>query len=213
MLARLADSSELRALAVAAAASATARQRAHPCDAEIVPGVVPRWHVLTTHPLGERDAAGHLMAHRFGIYVPEFDVVVKHAGRMRICRLRMFPGYIFVFVWDVMAHWRRIKACTGVSSIMLDGGWPAVVPDSIVNDIQALECNLLLNGPCSPLKAPPRFYRKGWRRAPLPPNEQQDVVALSTRSFLRSLDDIDGLGPNRLLHRALGLACSGPLVA
>ena len=42
----------------------------------------------------------------------------------------MFPGLVFVFVWDVLAHWRRIMACPGVQSIMVDGNEkPVIVPD------------------------------------------------------------------------------------
>jgi transcription antitermination factor NusG len=208
MLVKLADSSELHALALAAAASATAREIANPGDAEIVPGVVPRWHILTTHPAQEGIAVGHLMDRRFGVYVPEYDRAEIFRGCIRVRHLRMFPGYVFIFVWDVMLHWRRIKACTGVSSIMLDGEWPVVVPDRIVNDIQAAECNLFLKGPCSPLKKIPKLRgRRGYRREVLTGiDEGDEVVGLSTKSFLRSLADVDGLGPTRLLHRALGLA-------
>jgi transcription antitermination factor NusG len=208
MLAKLADSSELRVLAMLAAAAASARQASNPCNAEIVPGVIPRWHILTTHPGQEGIAVGHLMDRRFGVYLPEYDRTETFRGCTRVRHLRMFPGYVFLFVWDVMLHWRRIRACTGVSAIMLDGGWPVVVPDRIVNDIQALECNLLLKGPCSPLKKIPKLRgRRGWRREALTVIDDGDeVVGLSTRSFLRSLSDVDGLGSNRLLHRALGLA-------
>jgi transcription antitermination factor NusG len=212
MLAKLADDSEFRALAMLAAAAASARQASNPCNAEIVPGVIPRWHILTTHPGQEAIAVGHLMDRRFGVYLPEYDRTETFRGCTRVRHLRMFPGYVFLFVWDVMLHWRRIRACTGVSTIMLDGGRPVVVRDGIVNDIQALECNLLLRGPCSPLKVIPRFKRKGWRKNPVVTQEVEEVVSLSTRSFLCSLSDVDGLGSNRLLHRALGLACSGPLV-
>lgn len=210
MLAKLADSPELRAYALAA----TARQRVNPYNAEIVPGVAPHWHILTAYPGYEGIAASHLSDRLFGTYLPEFDRLDIIRGSKRIRHLRMFPGYVLLFCWDVMRHWRRIKACPGVASVMLDGGWPVVVPDKVINDIQAIECSLLLNGPSSPLRTVARFKRKGWHTTMvLEPENAQDVVSLSTRSFLRSLNDVDGLGPNRLLHKALGLACSGPLVA
>jgi transcription antitermination factor NusG len=201
MFAKLADSPELCTLALAA----TARQRANPYNAELVPGVVPHWHILRTYPGYEAIAANHLSDRLFGTYLPEFDQLDDHK---RLRHLKMFPGYVLLFCWDVMRHWRRIKACTGVSSIMLDGEWPVIVPDKVVNDIQAIECNLLLNGPTSPLKKIPKLRgKRGYQREPAPPVEEgEEVIGLSTRSFLRSLADIDGQGPNRLLHKALGLA-------
>jgi transcription antitermination factor NusG len=212
MLAKLADSSELRALAIASAVSATARQIANPFEAEILPNCRARWHVVATHPDRENKASMHLVARRFGIYIPEFDQTEIVRGKVHHRHLRMFPGYIFIFVWGIMAHWRRIMACPGVARIMLDGDWPATVPDRFIEEIQQVEFEELMNGPANPLHRISRSMRKGWRAQGLTAVEMQErqygsgIVEMSTKSYWRELPTLDGDGRNRLLHKALGLA-------
>jgi transcription antitermination factor NusG len=201
-LATLHDDPELRRLA---AASVNARAAKNPFEAEIRPGCTPRWHVIATHPAAEKIASGHLIARRFGIYLPEFDKREVFRGVRRERHQIMFPGYIFCFVWDVMAHWRRIRACAGVSRVMLDGDWPMIVPDHVIDEIQGLEIALLIHGPAGVQKV--RYRRKGWRKEAEAPKEtgSQDVT-ISTRSYWKDLASLDDNGRNRLLHKALGLA-------
>ena len=57
----------------------------------------------------------------------------------------IFPGKVFVFVWDILHHWQRVMACPGVSSIMCDAERPVVVPDEQMNKIQLLQFKLAIS--------------------------------------------------------------------
>ncbi|NEV80101.1 hypothetical protein DYI24_23990, partial [Rhodopseudomonas sp. BR0C11] len=124
-------------------------------SAEIVPNVKGAWYVVETMPGEERIAAAWLCARRFGVYLPEFEVTEIRRGRKVDAVRRMFPGYVFVFVWDIEAHFVRILACPGVRGVMMTqsapaacdvavyrvrGGLrPAAVPDEIIDRVRAVE--------------------------------------------------------------------------
>ncbi|MGJ5000558.1 transcription termination/antitermination NusG family protein [Bradyrhizobium sp. HKCCYLRH2060] len=119
----------------------------HPVDprmAEIPAGVSASWHVLETHPNQEQIAAGHLIGRRFGIYVPETEHDIIRRGRKLHVTRPMFPGYVFVFVWDIGRHWNRIRSIPGVAHIMTmttEDGFtrPLVMPDGLIDYIRTVE--------------------------------------------------------------------------
>lgn len=196
-----------------AALAATERHHANPFRAEIVPNCRPEWHVIVTHPNGEGVAAGHLIGRGFGIYLPEFDRRRIVRATLRWQHLRMFPGYLLLFVWDIAMHWRRIEGCTGVQSVLQNGGVPIIVPDRIIDEIQQMEFRLLLNGPNSPVEAIPRYKKKGRKMVRDHEAEAKEVAGLATispKSYWAELPDLDDSGRTQLFNRALGLACSAP---
>ena len=72
----------------------------------------------------------------------------------------IFPGKVFVYVWDVLAHWRRIMSYPGVQSIMCDGAErPIVVPDAQINRIQLLQVELSIPKPKRRKRYPPAEHR------------------------------------------------------
>jgi transcription antitermination factor NusG len=82
-----------------------------PRNAELKPGVTPAWYVLE---VASRDVEAELVKRQFGIYVPEEDETVIVRGRKRDRRVRMFPGYVFVFLWDTAANWSKLARIRGV---------------------------------------------------------------------------------------------------
>jgi transcription antitermination factor NusG len=112
--------------------------RQGPYEAEIVPGCTPQWHAVRTFPNQEKIAAGHLIGRRFGVYVPEFDYDPTNVETFAMRRL-LLPGYLLLFVWDVDRHVRRVRACTGVMDFLLEGTRIAIIPDDLINRIQACE--------------------------------------------------------------------------
>ena len=141
-----------------------------PFKAEIVPDATPAWHILRTAPGQEDKAARFLEARAFGVFLPRFVKGARLVLPREIVDLSdklLFPGKLFVFVWDVLAHWRRITACPGVQSIMCDGSErPVVVPDMQMNRIQILQFELAV---------PRRKRRKRYRSA-------EDRLTISTIS-------------------------------
>lgn len=79
-------------------------------NAELVPEVTPEWHVIEVWPGVENRIADELTLRRFGVYVPQVERKWDDRGRMVDCSpTLMFPGYIFVFVWDIDQHRSRIE--------------------------------------------------------------------------------------------------------
>jgi transcription antitermination factor NusG len=194
---------ERRALDIQAVIEA----KAGPYKAEIVEGVSPLWHLVTTFPNEEERAADHLVERGFGVFVPRFihgtklrvPIPVEKRDRFHreawetfdLSEKLIFPGRILVFVWDVLAHWRRIKACPGVGAVMVDGSErPVVVPDSEIATIQIMQFRL-----SDPSK--PKTRRRQKRE-----HDQDDRLTLSTKSYWA----VDGAHRNQLLDKALGLA-------
>lgn len=190
----------------------------NPTLAEILPGRTPQWHVIETHPNRERTAAGHLIARRFGVFIPEKEETIIRRGRQIEQTSLMFRGYVFVFVWGINQHFNRIKAIPGFSRLVTieasDGSRkPAVLTDDLIDKIRAVE-----NGE-RPLKAiqvddikKPKgrmthrqkmLYRLQHEMA-LRDNE---VVACRAWSpFESDLITLDSEGRNQTLRNALGLA-------
>jgi transcription antitermination factor NusG len=167
--------------------------------AQIVPGATPQWHALTVHPAQERIAAAHLSGRRFGVYLPctTRDIVVK--GHKRRYDSPMFPGYLFLFVWDFRSHWERVRACPGVSGYLAvnDAGAAAVIPDGFINRMQAKEAGMMIGS------LPRRRRRR--RNSPIV-DANDEIVSVSCKRWTFDHEELDRPEENHLLHKALGLA-------
>jgi len=132
------------------------------------------------------------LAHRgIGVFLPRFIAGSRLKLGNELIDLGdklLFPGRVFVFVWDVLAHWRRIMACPGVQAIMVNGSEkPVVVPDAEINHIQVMQYVLAYARP---------KRRKRYASA-------NDLITVSTRGYY---NQIDGTERNRVLDRLLGAA-------
>lgn len=224
------------------AAQATARSRANPFHAEIVPGCTPNWHILVCQANNEQIAAGHLIGRGFGTYLPQFTETVVERGRKKDRTWNMFPGYLFLFVWDIHFHWRRIMSCVGVGGVLClpepsrgDPGEiiykpephqdlgrildeeqsPLVVPDHLIREIESAEWKRYLNDSLAHALILPRYKKKRGKKVRDFAAEDREAaggVTLSPKSYWNDLPELDDSGRNSLLHRALGLACSASLV-
>ena len=160
-----------------------------------------QWHVATVHPGHENIAAAHLAARRFGVYVPMIDDVAFLPQGKRRSSKRMFPGYVFLFVWDVALHLGRIHACPGVARVLFsDPERPAVISDSDMEAIQAAEARSIA-------EAEGLYWRgkkrpRGKRREPLP---ESDLLKSSPRCYFSNIESLDDHGRVGVLHKALGL--------
>lgn len=179
-------------------------ERSGPYEAEIVPGADPMWHVITTPPGHESIAAAHLIARRFGVYVPMIDRKQVINGKEVIRSSPMFPKYVFLFVWDLEAHWRRIRSCTGVSGLLRVGDEPFVVPDSVIDIFQRTEFKLLVDTASD--ERPKRKRRRRRSVEERAPENDQHPVTISTKSYLQGIEALDDESRSALLPEVLGLA-------
>lgn len=181
-------------------------ERAGPFNAELV-DCRPLWHVVTAVPNEERIAAAHLAGRRFGVYLPEYegDVVRRGAKAHRVGLL--LPGYIFLFVWDIERHLRRIHACPGVLRVVMAGSMPAVIEDKDIDKIRAAENEE------RPLRATVEVLtrRKGKRRHLRPTKREviiggDEIVRMQCYSpFSEALRHPDAEVRVSAFHKAMGL--------
>lgn len=192
----------------------------NPLLAEIVPDVTPNWHVIETLPNHERSVAAHLIARRFGMFVPETEEdIVRRGRKLHVTRL-MFTGYVFVFVWDIAAHAGRLTSIPGVARLMchpaVDGGFPkpVVVADSVINRIRAVENSkrplpaITIEG----LAYSPKHKRRRWRKHRRDQQKAElakasEVIAVRPwDAFQDAIATLDEGGRNQTLLVALGLS-------
>lgn len=184
---------ESRALQIAADLDA----KLGPYSAEIVPEVRAQWHVAATVPAHEDKAIKFLSARGFGVYAPAFEVTHIARGR-KITRYRpLFPGHLFLFVWDIKRHWRRVKQCPGVARILCIEEEPVVVPYPAIHRMQAIEFSGI--EALQPKRS--RRRKKKGRIYDTGPN----IISVSPKSYWAGIEKLDDDGRNRLLHKALGL--------
>jgi transcription antitermination factor NusG len=192
---------------------ATLEQRDGPYGAEIVPGVDATWHLVRTKPSEESRAATHLTERGFGVYLPMLRTFSVRRNRKIINSQLFFPGYVFLWVWDVKHHWRRIKSCTGVHNVVCIAERPIIVPPSIIDQCQALEVwqdKTLDYGLPQGQETAPKKAKGGWRRRPKHLQQQNEpaksLVTISTRGWQADAVSFDSTVRIGALERALGLA-------
>jgi transcription antitermination factor NusG len=177
---------EARALEIAAALE----RRDGPYYAQTIEHVTPAWHIVRTTPGQESKATDYLADRGIGVFLPRFIAGSRLKLGNEFIDLGdklLFPGRVFVFVWDVLAHWRRIMACPGVQAIMLNGSEkPVIVPDTEVDRIQVMQYVLAVARP----KRRKRY------------TSVNDRITISTLGY----NQIDGNERNRVLDRLLGAA-------
>lgn len=193
----------------------------NPTLAQIVPGMTPRWHLIETHPNRERTAAGHLIARRFGVFLPEKEETIVRRGRKLDQTTLMFRGYIFIFVWGVLHHIKRIEAIPGVSRVVFvdvsEGlRMPAILTDEQIDQIRAVENTqrplpaITVEDVIQVPKQKGRWTKKQKRLYELQRAEFEaanEVVACRPWSaFQDGIMDLDGEVRNQTLRNALRIA-------
>ncbi|WP_158255419.1 transcription termination/antitermination protein NusG [Rhodopseudomonas palustris] len=198
--------------------------------AEIVPGARGAWYAVETVPGEDRIAAAWLCARRFGVYLPELKFVEDRRGRkVDVVRL-MFPGYVFVFVWDIDAHFTRILACPGVRGVVMTQRAPAVddrvsfrlrgglepvkVPDAAIDQIRTVENFLRPVALAGAADAAQATRKKRPRRKHYAGEQPEEVVVEAPAifgsrvwsEFSRAMMALDDVGRNRALRELLGLS-------
>jgi transcriptional antiterminator NusG len=95
------------------------------------------WYAVWTQSHYENIVAGQLSAKGFSAFLPEMSVWSKRDGQMRVIRVPMFPGYLFVRDSMDKTSYIEILKSRGVVRILEDG-WTRLtpVPDEEIEAIQ-----------------------------------------------------------------------------
>lgn len=205
MLAILSDNERYLAMA------AQYERRIGPRDAEMVPGIEGKWLIVRAEGGREQTVAAHLAGRRFGIYLPQFPETLIVRGR-KIDRLRnLFPGYVFVFVWGVQQHIRRILAVPGVIGMVMRGDVPAVLPFHVIEQIRAQEeCDwpLVTTVDIVHVRKRRKKYSQ-YTETKLIHVAPEDIVSVRAAGWIKGLTDLSDEERNSALQSALGLNDGG----
>jgi transcriptional antiterminator RfaH len=110
------------------------------------------WAVAQLQPTRERLALNLLARADFQVYAPRLREwrAMPSGGPLRQREFPLFPGYAFLLV---QLQWHAARWCPGVIRLVMDGLHPARVPDRVIEEIRARECNGVIELPRRQLKA------------------------------------------------------------
>lgn len=99
-----------------------------------------RWVCVFTHLHGEAKAKANLERQGFAVFYPHFKRRRRHPRKNKptIIEVPIFARYLFVELAPD-AQWYPIKSTLGVRQVVCNGDSPAVVPESLIADLQARE--------------------------------------------------------------------------
>ncbi len=110
-----------QAVAACAEASINARvSRSSGIDAEISEGSTADWYLVNTFPGDDVRALRWLSRRRFGVFRPLQQRTDKRNGNVVQGWEPAFPGWLFVYVWDIKKLKARILATPGVMGMLCD---------------------------------------------------------------------------------------------
>jgi len=99
----------------------------------------PRWYVVQTQAGAEHKAVMHLARQGFKTYLPRYLKRRRHARRIDVVAVPLFPRYLFVEIDLDVQRWRSIYSTLGVSRLVSNGDYPAPVPDEVVGSLKSRE--------------------------------------------------------------------------
>ena len=108
------------------------------------------WFAVYTQPGKESLAAQHLRNQGFGVYLPQYQKLRRHAGRTDIVATALFPRYLFVGLDIDRQRWRSVNGTRGVVGLVMFGDKPIAVPAAVIDEIRGREDEtgyVQLNGP------------------------------------------------------------------
>ena len=97
-----------------------------------------RWYAAQTQPRKERLALQHLANQHFETFCP-LGRRARRIGKRSVSALEpFFPGYVFVHLDLAFERWRSINGTIGVARLVSFGGEPAMVPEGLIERLEAL---------------------------------------------------------------------------
>jgi transcription antitermination factor NusG len=94
------------------------------------------WACAQVEPHQERAAQHFLALNGFESYCPRLRVIRRSHGRRIEAKPCLFPSYVFVVI---VSGWWSARWCPHVTKLILNGATPAVVADSVIDEIRSRE--------------------------------------------------------------------------
>lgn len=129
------------AIAQAAEAAIETGERDSALDYEIGEGVRAQWYLVRTAPGDDARALRWLARRRFGVFSPKQQRRTRKDGGAVVQGFEpVFPGWLFVFCWDVGRMKARIEACPGVAGLLCfpGTGRPVPIGEGFIDELRAL---------------------------------------------------------------------------
>ncbi|MGH2361171.1 MAG: transcription termination/antitermination protein NusG [bacterium] len=95
------------------------------------------WHVLWTHSHFEQLVHDQLAARGFELFLPKINVWSRRGGVRRLCRVPMFPGYLFLHHAMDKTSYIEVRKARGLAQV-LGQRWDrlSAVPEREIETIQ-----------------------------------------------------------------------------
>jgi transcriptional antiterminator RfaH len=98
-----------------------------------------RWYAVQTKPNQEDKAAFNLRWQGYGVYLPKYARLRRHARKVESVARPLFAGYLFVQVDEAHQGWRAINSTLGVTRLVSAADAPASVPWSVIDGLRERE--------------------------------------------------------------------------
>ena len=95
------------------------------------------WYAVYTKPRQEAVAEENLSRQGFHVWFPRALRSRRQRGRWRDLVEALFPRYLFIELDLERDNTAPIRSTLGVSCLVRRGDWPAVVPDVVIDGLQA----------------------------------------------------------------------------
>jgi transcriptional antiterminator RfaH len=97
---------------------------------------VRNWYVVNTHPHQEERAEINLRRQGYDAWLPRLLKSRRHARRVDVTSVPLFPGYLFVGLDHRAQPWRAINSTFGVRRILCLGEQPKPVERGFVEALK-----------------------------------------------------------------------------
>ena len=94
-----------------------------------------RWFVAHTQPHAEARAVVNLERQGFATHLPRYMKRRRHARRVDMVAVPVFPRYVFISIDLSRQRWLSIRSTVGVSRLVCQGDAPLAVPEGIVEGL------------------------------------------------------------------------------
>src|SRR3546814_18256873 len=91
-----------------------------------------RWHAVQTKPGQEDKAAFNLRRQGYGVYLPKYARLRRHARKVERVARPLFSGYLLVAVDAGRQGWRALNSTFGFARVVAAADAPPAVPEAVI---------------------------------------------------------------------------------